>query len=333
MQSTFTPPRWTHVLLANVLSTAALVGLLCLSGELYFRFIYDTPDGLAYSKVTVRWFERYWLKNQNGMRDNVNYPLEVPAEKRRVTFIGDSFAAGQGVKSVEERFANLIRQNHPEWDVQILAVPGYDTGGELRMLQDLLQHDYELDEVVLVYCLNDISDIVPGLQDLLRRIAAESRSRPWLLRNSYLFDILSYRASLWRNPYIRNYYNLVEEAYGGPLWDTQQRRLLALRAMVESKGGHLSVVTFPFFVALDNSYPFAGVHRQLQSFWSDSGTPNLDLLALYSGHDIKSLVVGPLDQHPNEKAHAMAALAIGDFVARQIDSASRPASLQRAASP
>ena len=48
------PARALHILAANTLLLIALVGVLCLGGELYVRLFYDTTDGFAYSKVTRR---------------------------------------------------------------------------------------------------------------------------------------------------------------------------------------------------------------------------------------------------------------------------------------
>jgi hypothetical protein len=306
--------RWYEVVAGNALLLFALVGLLCFGGEFYYRFFYDTTDSFAYSKVTLRWFERYWVRNQNGLRDNIHYPLEKQPGRRRVTFIGDSFTAGHGIKSVEDRFANLLRRENPGWEVHAMAMPGYDTGAELRLLEQLLERGYELDLVVLVYCLNDLSDIVPRQQEALRQIGMQSRNRPWLVRTSYFFDVLSYRLSLRRNPNMLGYYELLQEAYRGPLWQTQKCRLLALRDLVGNHGGRFAVVTFPFFHTLGPNYAYESEHQQLQAFWAESGTPHLDLLPIYRPFETEQLIVSPFDAHPNEKAHALAASAIGDFV-------------------
>lgn len=308
------PAAWPQVLLANVLLLFALIGLLCLGGEIYFRFFYDTTDSFAYSKVTQRWFERYWVQNQNGIRDNINYPLEIAPGKRRISFIGDSFTAGHGIKSVEDRFANILRRAHPEWEVHALAIPGYDTRAELALLSGLLERGYQLDLVVLVYCLNDISDLAPRQQEALRRISEESKGRPWILRRSYFFDVLSYRFSTRFNPDMRSYYDIVREAYRGELWETQQRRLMAFRDVVQSRRGRLAVVMFPFFHTLGTGYAYAAEHDQLQQFWRASGTPYLDLLSIYQQFSTEDLTVSLFDAHPNEKAHAMAASAMGDFL-------------------
>src|SRR5262245_33816660 len=94
-------PGFAGLVLGNLLVLAFLLSLIALGGELYCRFCRDTTDSLNYTKASVRWFERYWYTNSAGCRDNLDYALEIPPGRRRVSFVGDSFTAGQGVKNVE----------------------------------------------------------------------------------------------------------------------------------------------------------------------------------------------------------------------------------------
>jgi len=115
---------WQRILLFNLFSIFLMVGLCFSGGELYYRFVYDTTDSIAYTKVSKRWGERYIVENSAGFRDNVQYALTNAPGKRRVSFLGDSFTAGHGVKSVEDRFPNLIRAKHPDWEIHVLAKIG-----------------------------------------------------------------------------------------------------------------------------------------------------------------------------------------------------------------
>src|SRR5262249_8762257 len=146
--------RWPQLIEGNALILLLLLAIFVLGGEIYFRFLYDTTDSLEYTKVSLRWKDRYWHLNSNQIRDNVDYSFANTTGKRRITFVGDSFTAGHGVRDVEDRFANRLRRAHPEWEAHALAMPGADTGDEIKMLEEGLQRGYQLDEVVLVYCLN-----------------------------------------------------------------------------------------------------------------------------------------------------------------------------------
>lgn len=260
---------------------------------------------------------RHYRFNEAGYRDSVELSLERPHGKRRITFIGDSFTAGHGIANVEDRFANRIRRARPDWDVNVLAANGFDTGNELRMVREALGRRLELDQVVLVYCLNDISDIVPGWGATLRRIFQRPPSR--VIDHSYFLNLLYFRYRQARDPDIRRYYNFVADAYRGPIWERQQARLRELASTVHAGGGELRVVTFPFVHALGPGNEYVAIHGQLDEFWRTLGVPHLDLLSTYASHASSEMVVSREDAHPNARAHAMAADAIAPFIAANLE--------------
>jgi hypothetical protein len=260
--------------------------------------------------------QRYWKANANGVRDDVEYsPLRIRG-KTRVTFFGDSFTAAHGVKKVEDRFANILRREHPEWDIHVLALPGADTGEEVDLLKNCLRNGYQIDRVVLVYCLNDISDLIPGWGDALAGINAQAEAGGWLRRNSFLINTLYYRLARLHDPNMGKYYPFVRDAYRGELWAKQKNRLREFKEIVEAHNGRLAVVTFPFFQALGPNYEYQFVHDQLNQFWHELGAAHLDLLGIYQQIPAKKLTVNSLDPHPNEYAHALAAGAIDKFLAQ-----------------
>jgi hypothetical protein len=308
---------WKRVVLGNVLFLFLLGSLALVGGELYYRFIYDTTDSLDYTKVSVRWFRRHYRQNSWGCRDDVEYANQRTAGRERVAFLGDSFTAGHGVKAVEDTFPFLLRRAHPEWEVQVLARPGFDTGNEIQTISALLTNRYELGRVVLVYCLNDISDAVPECGAAMQHVYADVDQSGWLRRSSYFINTVYNRFQLQRDPNFRSYFRIMLDAYRGPIWQVQKERLKTLRDLVETHGGRLSVVTFPFLQSLGPGYEYGFVHEQLGSFWREQGVPHLDLLTVYQGMAPGKLVVNRFDGHPNEQAHRLAAEAIDRFLREQ----------------
>ena len=315
--------RQTHanlalLVLGNLLLFVLFVSALALSGELYYRFIYDTTDSLMHTKVSERWFLRYWHNNPDRLRDDIECIRAIKPGKRRVTFIGDSFTAGHGIKNIRDRFVNIVRRNHPNWELHMLAVPGADTGNELASMKACLANEYQLDEVVLVYCLNDVSDMMPERDEALKKIYADDARAGWLRRNSYLFNTLYHRISARRDPFFRNYFGFVRDGYNGPLWERQKARLAQYRDLIQSHGGRLSVVTFPFLQALGKDYEYEAAHIALDRFWHDQQVPHLDLLTVFRELPPRTLTVNSQDPHPNEHAHALAAPVIDRFVSEQM---------------
>lgn len=306
------------MVLGNLLVLVALLALLGVGGELYYRFGVDSTDSFGLTRVCQRWFQRHYRFNNFGVRDNVEYAMARIPGTRRVTFLGDSFTAGHGIADVEQRFANRVRRAlGPGVEVQALAANGIDSGEEIQNLAAVVQGGYELDTLVLVYVLNDVSDIVPQWGAILQRIYAERGREPFLVRHSYLVNMLYYRLKAARDPDIANYYGFVRGAYEGPLWDYQQQRLRGLHDLCRAKGARLLVVTFPLLNALGPDYPYRDVHERLNAFWSGLGVPHLDLTPAYAGRRARDLTIGRYDAHPNEAAHAIAAEAIVQFLRDQ----------------
>jgi lysophospholipase L1-like esterase len=282
--------------------------------ETYFRFVYDTTDSLGYTRVSERWVQRHWRLNNAGCRDSVDYAPRLEAGKRRLTFVGDSFTAGHGIKNVDDRFPNLLRQAHRDWQVHVLANVGMDTGAETVLVNKLAAKGYAFDQVVLVYCLNDIGDLLAQQDEAFTHMFDSMASGNWLTRNSYALNLMTQRYQAGRNPYVRNYFSFVRKAYQGETWERQKARLRQLHAAVLAHGGRLAVVTFPLLDALGPDYPYQIAHAELNSFWREQGVPHLDLLPVYANIPPRDLVVNPHDAHPNERASRLAAEAIENFL-------------------
>jgi hypothetical protein len=311
-------PLWMRVLAFNVVVLLFLLSLVMVAGECYYRFIYDESDAVNYSKISRRWFQRYSRENTVGFRDDIEYVPEKPPGKRRISFLGDSFLGGHGIKAIEDRFPNLIRAAHPEWEIHVLSGFGLDTGDEMKMMANIFNLGYQTDEVVLVYCLNDVTDLMPVWQDRLYKINIESKKQNWLLGNSYLVNTLYFHLKAAHDPLLKDYFGFIMEGYQGELWKKQTQRLQALRDLVESHGARFAVVTFPFVHAVGPNYPFRSAHDRLNEIWAVLKVPHLDLLPVYSNLPPASITVNRYDPHPNELANRLAAEKVDPFLREQM---------------
>jgi lysophospholipase L1-like esterase len=307
--------RLWRLLAGNLLLLCSLLSTIFTAFETYYRFFYDSTDSFGLSKVMDRWMERHYQTNDWGIRDNIDYAFRRnEASSQRITFLGDSFTAGHGIAEVDDRFVNLVRSARPEWEIQSLAMDGLDTGREIKSLQQLLEKRYELDVVVLVYCLNDISDLIDEWNETLPLIKESKRKQGFLLRNSYAISTLYFRYKVLNNPSAADYFKFVLDHYEGSTWETQRSRLLILQRIIESNGGRLLVVTFPFLHSLGPEYPFRGVHKKLGALWQDLQIPHLDLLTIFDSSDPDEVVLNRYDAHPNQAAHRQAAREIVAFL-------------------
>ena len=296
--------------------TVFLGASLLLGLEAYLRFASDATDSFALTRTTQRWFERHYQRNSWHLRDDTDYTVAKSTSRRRISFVGDSFTAGHGVPDVANRFANRLRETHPDWEIHVLARNGLDTATELRLLERTLDRGYETDEIVLVYCLNDIAELLPEWRKTVERIYDGADG--FLVRNSYALNRLYFRLWKARDPEVADYFAIVANAYEGAVWQRQKHLLRRFARLADERGIRFRVVTFPFLHALGPDYAYAAVHERLGRLWGALGVPHLDLLDVYAGMSPDELVVNRFDAHPNERAHALAADAIGAFLERGV---------------
>lgn len=314
-------PGLAVLVAGNALILLFMLTASFLCSEAYYRFFYDETDAMGMALVSQAWSVRHFHTNAFGLRDNVEYSTEFTPGQRRVTFVGDSFTAGYGVKNVEDRFVNRIRKLHPDWEVHAVAKPGLDTSTEVDIMHNLtVNSGYELDQVVLVYQINDIGELMPGWVVGYKQMLADRFRQSWICENSYFVNLYYLRWWLSQNEYMRKYYEEVEAAYKGSLWETQKIGLLAFSNMTRIRGGRLMVVTFPY---MDNPARFKAVHDQLAAYWRSNNIPHLDLLPFFTNVPTAKLVVNPHDTHPNEHAHGIAAQAIDEFLSRELKTENR----------
>lgn len=81
--------------------------LVILLLEIIFSKWVIQSDGIGYTLSSKLWFKKYWYPiNSFGFRDNDHKKIEG---KKIVIIIGDSFAAGPGIKKYTDRFSNVLQ--------------------------------------------------------------------------------------------------------------------------------------------------------------------------------------------------------------------------------
>jgi hypothetical protein len=114
---------------------------------------------------------------------------------------------------------------------------------------------------------------------------------------------------------LQNYFDELEAAYRGPIFEKHKVALTAMCNMTVIRGGRLVVVTFPF---MHDPARFKAAHERMNQFWQEHGVPHLDLLPVFSNLPPASITVNAHDAHPNERAHGLAAEKIDVFLREQL---------------
>lgn len=271
---------------------------------------------------------------------------------RRVLFLGDSITFGSELPAgtvYPDLIAEKLEARDPRFDVQNLALSGYDTLQENAVLE---RHAASLapELVVLGYCLND-AGIVSANLDYLERMKAYA-DQPWLMASRLgqlvlvSVDRLQGRrfeeaANDPENFNVR-YAEQIEslsstEDQESPLpalmrdapealpsgWYRDPARVGRLRHAFEQlaqlrdqHGFRVVVVVFPFHeAAADGSYPHGVAHAIVAHELKRAGLPVIDLLNPFARRGLIELRNDPDDPvHPSPEGHRIAADVITEWL-------------------
>lgn len=305
------------IVAGNVLVLFTLVSMLLAAGELYLRLFCDTTDSYGLTQNHRRWFRRHAFGNEQGYRDTVpHYGAQNNSGKKRLVILGDSFTVGQGIADIEDTLGFRLRKKLPDWEVRIHAQCGWETDREIFELNLMIADSYEVDAILLVYCLNDIGPLDSEWLSIVESLKPGAYRPVYdLVKDSYALSYLYSRLIGLRYPALGQYFDFLRDAYDGRPWEGQRILLkdLAFHATQELNA-QLLVCTFPFLQSLGSDYPVLHAHEKLDRLWTELNTPHLDLLPVYQKYRAEDLIVNRHDAHPNEFAIEIAADAIADFL-------------------
>lgn len=264
--------------------------------------------------------------NSLGMR-GAEVPEAKPPGAFRILGVGDSFTFGEGVREEDtylRRLEAALDRAPGAGRVQVLnaGVQGYNTRDEILTLEKRWL-SLEPDLVLIGFCLNDAySDTAfpKRGQELLASLEPAGLAKVSLLVDlaQHAWKVRSAQRRL-DDYYAQHYFadaDTVLDDPGEARFDWKGARAALSRAadLSRERGFGMALVIFPELRELDEDYPFARIHALVRRTCGELGIPVLDLLDVYRGLDARSLWVHPIDHHPNEIAHRMAAEAIGRFL-------------------
>jgi lysophospholipase L1-like esterase len=293
----------------------------------YFDIDLRTPEARArylalaprrYDAVAARapWAVEFRY-NAQGFRGGDFGPRR--AGVRRVVVVGDSFTEGQGVKEPDTYVRALERLlNGPEpgrWEVLNCGRRATDFPELFAVFEEALARQPDL--LVYAMVLND-GDRSPEFQ------ARQTYVNDWILDRGRM---LIGRPDHELGPYDSRLRELVRDGVAGwrigretarwyremyapenqAGWQRTQERLREMDRRVRAGGGTFLVATWPLLVGLRGRYPFAETSAAIAAFLDGAGIARHDLLPALRGREDESLWVHPVDRHPNEVGHRLAA--------------------------
>jgi lysophospholipase L1-like esterase len=253
-----------------------------------------------------------------------------PKGVRRVMVLGDSFTEGQGVKLGDTLVKVLeVRLNAEEpgrWEVRNCGRRGTDFPALYEAFEAILP--YEPDLVIYALTLNDADQseafharqtyVNDWILDRGRQVEESGGARRSPL-DSHLYGFVADRIEAWRvgRETTRWYLDMWSDANA----EGRDRTFGYIREMnrrLQERGGRLLVAPWPLFVGLERGYAFQPVHDTIARFCLQSGVAHHDLLPVFVGQSSASFWVHPVDRHPNEVAHRMAAVDLLPMVKKLV---------------
>jgi hypothetical protein len=254
----------------------------------------------------------------NSLRFRDVEPAPKPAGVIRVAVVGDSFTEGEGVKEADTYprvLQRLLEAGGGAWEVVNCGRRGADFPALLDAFRDALK--YDPDVVVYGMVMND-ADRSPEFSArqkyvndwiLDRGDRLDGKDPPELrLADSRLEALVADRVETWRTS--RETSRWYHDMYAEPNragWERTQGYLREMNETMRDRGGHLLVASWPLLVHLEGDDPFAEIARTVERFCLADGIAHHDLRPAFRGRRTESLWVHPVDMHPNELAHRLAA--------------------------
>ncbi|MEZ4671515.1 MAG: SGNH/GDSL hydrolase family protein [Anaerolineae bacterium] len=280
----------------GLMITYVTIGVMFAAGESYFRFVFAESDGLP-TLASQNWLARYWQKNTLGYRDPDWQSSEL-VERKTILIIGDSFAAGWGLESVDDRFGNVLGSKLGDrYAVINMGKPGASTTEEIDSLQESFVPNPDV--VILQYYLNDIENAAlsigldPGLDP--------SRGMPPWASESYLGNFIYWRLVARFRPEQQGtqpYWNWLYSMYdNATVWDIHRQQLESFVDVVENKGALLIVVIFPNMLDPVSSIPYVDRVAQALAARGYDDAHVLKLFDVAEAMPLQERVVSGRDAH------------------------------------
>jgi lysophospholipase L1-like esterase len=296
----------------NLALVAISVGVLGLAieGVLRIRSIL-VPEVQGFpTRAQAVWTRRFVQLNSLGYRDVER--ARAPAEGvARVLLIGDSVAYGAGIDDPRLRVGDLLEETlnrgarSPRFEVVQSARVNTHTLHHIEVLRRMLA--FQPRYVLLLYFFNDIEHAVrppPSASGL----AARLDPLKLLLVNSVTAEQVFIRA---RRAYYARVWQTLEDPYANEAVLAEHLGAVAEFFRVARTAG-VEARLVPMDVKVRLHPGFVARVQRFEREATARGIPVWSLERAFDPHAWTTLVVNTLDNHPNERAHALMARVIAE---------------------
>lgn len=293
--------KWTN----GITMIGMILGcILLVEGIVRFKGI-TAPTTQGFPSYTSALWERYHVElNSEGFRD-VEHAITKDPERRRLLIVGDSFAFGYGIKSIEGRLGSqigkeLTTRTKKRWEVINASRGDTHTLHHIDFLKRSLK--YEPDVVILLYVFNDIDYLYPVTPRESQSIFSPSAI---LFKNFYLYQEVRLRIYHIKYRYFKREGDSIDPYADDSLLALHFQDVSTFLNIARGNGAFVRVVPYNLSVILGDEFRSRYVNF-IQAAVA-SHVPVWSLESVFDNFDYSQLVVNNLDRHPNELANRIAA--------------------------
>ncbi|MCF8267107.1 MAG: SGNH/GDSL hydrolase family protein [Ignavibacteriales bacterium] len=283
----------------NIVLVFLSLSYLFLASELIFGLLFIRSDGYGFTRAARLWSEKYWKPvNSQGYRD-----IEHSEWRDSTVFVvGDSFAAGHGIKNPADRFSEILRNKLDEkWSLVIMAKNGWHVSD---YYEALISTPKKPDIIIVSYLINDIENAaVKSGYSLPNRIQYPSEYiKPFI---EYSFTLNWFYWQVFRANFGNVYWDYLIKAFQQPeVWQEHKKEILGLINFSRKNNCRLYFVLWPEFSRLNES---ENILAPVSEFLAQNGIDVVDLAPVFAQRDPYSMTVNKYDSHPNEIVNKEAA--------------------------
>lgn len=242
-------------IILNIATALFSIFVIFILLEAIFMFI-PRSHSADYTLASRLWYAKYWKPiNSLGFRDK-----EPDNNNPVILFVGDSYTAGHGLKSVDERFSNIVgkelNKKGKKYTVLNIGKPNLDSKNEYNeMINFIYQTRIKPEKIILQYCGNDIEGVAMNNGLVFDGFKPPANINKFLLligSGSYLFNYLYFLSP--REYLGMPYVTYLTRAYKDNIILSKHKEDLKLFVDYSGKNSiQLIVVVFPFLTDLEMS--------------------------------------------------------------------------------
>lgn len=299
--------RSIHNVLTNAGTVLFSLFVMFLFLEAIFMFI-PRSHSADYTLASKLWYKKYWKPiNSMGFRDGEpdnSFPV--------ILFVGDSFTAGHGLKSVDDRFSNIVgkelNQNGKKYNIINIGKPNADSLGEFNLMMDFFYKTRIRPQIiVLQYWGNDIEYVAGENGIKFEGFKPPANMNKFLIfigSGSYFFNYLYW---LFPREYLGEpYMTFLHRAFKDETILSKHKKELKLFIDYARRNSiKLIVIVFPFLTDTQTSDSLYGNH--IVSFFRDHKVNVINVSELVQNIPTPERIVNKNDGHASIKVNRVVA--------------------------